>query len=96
MSFAADSRRLTTEKARWLKALFVDQWRRIRNRQFNSTSLCRGGATVVGFDLKAAGEPWSTITALAADRGCLTGNVTSEADVISAMEQVANTFGRHR
>ena len=52
------------------------------------------GATVVGFDLNPASEDWQAVVSCAADSYFITGNVTSEADVISAVEQVAGKFGR--
>ena len=52
------------------------------------------GATVVGFDLNPAGENWEAIASLAAGSDFVTGNVTEEADAISAVEHVRKKFGR--
>ncbi len=52
------------------------------------------GATVVGFDLNPAGEGWQGIVSCAADSDFVTGNVTSEANVISAVAHVTKKFGR--
>jgi NAD(P)-dependent dehydrogenase (short-subunit alcohol dehydrogenase family) len=52
------------------------------------------GATVIGFDLNPAGENWQAIVSCAPDSHFVTGDVTSEADVISAVEHVTQKFGR--
>ena len=62
----------------------------------NATALrfAQEGATVVGFDLNPAGEAWQATASCAVDNDFLTGDVTSEADVISAVEQTTARFGR--
>lgn len=52
------------------------------------------GATVVGFDLNAAGDAWQAIASCAADCDFLTGDVVREADAMAAVEQVTARFGR--
>lgn len=62
----------------------------------NSTALrfAEEGATVIGFDLNEAGENWQAISTCAADSDFMTGDVTREADVRSAVERVSAKFGR--
>jgi NAD(P)-dependent dehydrogenase (short-subunit alcohol dehydrogenase family) len=52
------------------------------------------GATVIGFDLNPAGENWQAIVSCAPDSQFLTGDVTSETDIISAVELVTKKYGR--
>lgn len=52
------------------------------------------GATVIGFDINPAGDDWGAIATPAGPGQFLTGDVTSEAQVESAVEQVARDFGR--
>ncbi len=52
------------------------------------------GATVIGFDLNAAGEHWQDVVSLAVGSEFVTGDVTREADVVSTVEGVSKAHGR--
>ncbi|MCB1704112.1 MAG: SDR family oxidoreductase [Halioglobus sp.] len=62
----------------------------------NATALrfAQEGATVVGFDVNEGGEAWQAVASCAKGSDFLTGDVTREAAVISAVERAVEKFGR--